>query len=76
MPFIQQQHDKKDIFVSNIRLNKADKKENKQTPHVNTKVSAYDRVVQLVTNDNTQVKQQTEEEQKRYICVFRLVVLF
>ena len=71
MPFIQQQHDKKDIFVSNIRLNKADKKENKQTPHVNTKVSAYDRVVQLVTNDNTQVKQQTEEEKKKgtYACL-------
>ena len=65
MLFKQQQPDKKNIFVNNIRLNKVDKKENKQTPHVNTKVSAYERVVQLVTNDNTEVKQQTEEPKKK-----------
>ena len=75
MLFKQQQSDKNDIFVNNIRLNNVDKKDNKQTPHVNTKVSAYDRVVQLVTNDNTEVKQQIEEPKKRYTCVLRLVSL-
>ena len=39
------------------------KKESKTTPHVSTKVSAYDRVVQIVTNDNNEVK--PEEEAKK-----------
>ena len=62
--------DKKNMFVNNITLDKVDKKkESKTTPHVNTKISAYDRVVQLVTNDNTEVKVQApqEEQKKRYV---------
>ncbi len=55
----QQQPDKNDIFVSNIRLTKVDKEDNKQTPHANTQVSASYRVVQLVTTGNTEVKPQT-----------------
>ena len=46
---------------------KADKKkESKTTPHVSTKISAYDRVVQIVTNDNNKVKPE-EESKKKYI---------
>ena len=41
--------DKKDIFVNNIKLNK---NTNKQTPNVNPKISAYDKIVMIVTNDN------------------------
>ena len=59
MLFKQQQPDKPYTFVNNIRVNKVDKADNTQTPHVNTQVSAYDRVVQLVTHDNTEVTQQT-----------------
>ena len=56
--------DNKHIFVSNIKLDKVDKKkESKTTPHVNTKISAYDRVVQLVTIDNSEVKPPQEEQQ-------------
>jgi len=50
---------KKHIFVNNIKLNK--KKESKTTPRVNVKISAYDKVVQLVTNDNEEVKPPQEE---------------
>ena len=56
------------MFVHNITLDKVDKKkESKTTPHVNTKISAYDRVVQLVTNDNTEVKAPQEEQKQGYI---------
>ena len=41
--------DKKDIFVNTIKLNK---NTNKQTPHVNPKISASDQTVMIVTNDN------------------------
>lgn len=34
-------------------------------PHVSTKISAYDRVVQLVTNDNSEVKPPQEELKKK-----------
>jgi hypothetical protein len=34
-------------------------------PHVNTKISAYDRVVQLVTNDSSEIKPPQEEQKKR-----------
>ena len=44
---------KKSVFVNNIKLNKTENDKGNKTPHVSTKVSAYDRVVQLVTNDNT-----------------------
>ena len=43
------------------------KKESKTTPHVNTKVSAYDRVVQLVTHDNIEVVKAPQEEQTRKV---------
>ena len=63
-------HNDKTIFVNNIKLDKVDKKkESKTTPHVNTKVSAYDRVVQLVTNDNIDVVKAPQEEQKRKVHV-------
>jgi hypothetical protein len=49
----KEQSDKKNI-VTNIKSDKVDKKkESKTTPRVNPKISAYDRVVQLVTSDNT-----------------------
>ena len=42
------------MFVNNIKSDSADnKKESKTTPHVNVKISAYDKSVKLVTNDNT-----------------------
>ena len=62
--FHKQQLEKKDIFATNIKLTKVDKKVNKQTPHVNTNISAYDRVVQMVTNDDTDVHHQQEESKK------------
>ena len=64
--FHKEHSDKKNIFVNNIKLDKVDKKkESKTTPHVNTKISAYDRVVQLVTNDIPEVKPPQEEQKKR-----------
>ena len=68
----KEQSDKKTIFVNNIKLDKVDKKkESKTTPHVNTKISAYDRTVQLVTNDNPEVKPQQEEQKNKssYECL-------
>ena len=53
------QSDKNNIFVNNIKLDT--NKESKPTPHVNVNISAYDNVVQLVTNDNTEVKPPKEE---------------
>ena len=67
--FHKEHIDKTNIFVSNIKLNKVDKKkESKTTPYVNTKISAYDRVVQLVTNDNSEVKP-PQEEQKHIVHI-------
>ena len=65
----QQQRDKKDMFANNIKLTKVDKKVNKQTPHVNTNISAYDRVVQIVSNDGTDVNHQQEESKQVHISV-------
>ena len=48
------QSDKTHIFVDNMKLDK--RKENKTTPHVNVKISAYDKVVQVVTSSNKEVK--------------------
>ena len=56
------QSDQKTTFVNNIKLDK--KKESKTTPHVHVKISAYDKVVQLVTKDNTGVKPPKEEQKK------------
>ena len=55
--------DKKNIFINTIKVDK--KKESKTTPHVSTKISAYDRVVQIVTNDNNETK--PEEEAKKQV---------
>ena len=64
--FHKEHSDNKSIFVNHIKLDKVDKKkESKTTPHVNTKTSAYDRVVQLVTNDIQEVKPQQEEQTQR-----------
>ena len=60
--FSKHETDKKHIFVNAIKVDK--KKET--TPHVSTKhltLSAYDRVVQIVTKDNNEVK--PEEEAKK-----------
>lgn len=64
--FPKQHSDKKIMFVNNTQLDKVDKKKySKTTPHVSTKISAYDRVVQLVTNDNSEVKPPQEELKKK-----------
>ena len=49
------------MFVNTIKVDK--KKESKTTPHVSIKRNAYDRVVQIVTNDNNEIK--LEEESKK-----------
>ena len=60
--FHKVQSDNTNIFVNNIKLDK--KKESKTTPQVNVKISAYDKVVQLVTNNNKEVKPLQEEANK------------
>jgi len=52
--FSNHETDKKNIFVNAIKVDK--KKESKTTPHVSIKMNAYDRVVQIVTNDNNEIK--------------------
>ena len=52
----------KNIFVNTIKVDK--KKECKTTPHVSTKISAYDRVAQIVTNDNNEIKPEEEANKK------------
>ena len=53
---------KTSVFVNNIKLNKTENDKGNKTPHVSTKVSAYDRVVQLVTNDNTDTINQSDNQ--------------
>jgi len=63
--FLKHETDKKNIFVNTITVDK--KKESKTTPHVSTKhltLSAYDRVVQIVTNDGQGPEVKPEEESK------------
>ena len=55
--------DKKNIFVNTIKVDK--KKESKTTPHVSTKISAYDRVVQIVTNDSNEIKPGPEGQESK-----------
>ena len=52
-------------------MDKVDKKkESKTTTHVNVKISAYDKTVQLVTHANTEIKPPQEEPpQKTYACL-------
>ena len=59
--FSNHETDKKHIFVNTIKVDK--KKESKTTPHVSTNISAYDRVVQIVTNDDNEIK--LEEAQNK-----------
>ena len=62
--FSKHETDKKNIFVNTIKVDK--KKESKTTPNVNTKISAYDRVVQIVTNnDNNEIKPEEEAPPKK-----------
>ena len=63
--FYKVHSDKKNVFLSNRKLDKADKKkESKTTPNVNVKISADDKIVQLVTNANTEVKPPQEEQKQ------------
>ena len=67
--FVKHQATKTNIFVNANKLHKAEKKD-KNTPHVNVKVSAYDKVVNLVTNDDAgTVKVQDESKKKIHINV-------
>ena len=44
--FYKEHSDKKNRFVNNLKLDRVDeKKESKTTPHVNVKISAYDKFV-------------------------------
>ena len=64
--FSKHETDKKHIFVNTIKVDKKKEKESKTTPHVSTKISAYDRVVQIVTNnDNNEIKPEEEANQKK-----------
>ena len=50
------------MCVNNFKLDEVDKKkESKTTPRVSVKLSAYDKIVQLVTHDNPEVKPPQEE---------------
>ena len=56
------------MFVNTIKVDK--KKESKTTPNVNTKISAYDRVVQIVTNnDNNEIKPEEEAKKKVHMII-------
>ena len=59
--------DKKNIFVNTIKVNK---KESKTTPSVNVKVSQYDRIVKIVTNnDDNEIKHEDEPKKKEHIII-------
>ena len=62
----------KHIFVDTVKVDKK-KKESKTTPHVSTKhltLSAYDRVVQIVTNnDNNEIKPEEEAKKKVHMII-------
>ena len=62
--FSKHETDKKNIFINAIKVDK--KKESKATPHVSTKISAYDRHVQIVTNDNNETKPEEEAKKSTY----------
>ena len=51
------------FFVNNIKLD--EKKESKTTPRENVKISADNKVVQVVTNNSTEVKPPQEEPHTR-----------
>ena len=59
--------DKKNSFVNTIKVNK---KESKTTPSVNVKVSQYDRIVKIVTNnDDNEIKHEDEPKKKVHIII-------
>ena len=61
---------KHESYNKNIFVNTIKKKESKTTPHVSTKISAYDRVVQIVTNsDNNEVKPEEETKKKVHMII-------
>ena len=46
------------------------KKESKTTPNVNVKVSQYDRIVKIVTNnDDNEIKHEDEAKKKVHIII-------
>ena len=60
----------KNIFVNAIKVDKKKEKESKTTPHVSTKLltlSSYDRVVQIVTNNDNNEMKLEEDSNKKYI---------
>ena len=65
--FSKHETDKTNIFVNTIKVDK--KKDSKTTPHVSTNISAYDRVVQIVTNDNNEVKPEEEAKKKVHMII-------
>ena len=66
--FSKNVNDKKNIFVNTIKVNK---KESKTTPNVNVKVSQYDRIVKIVTNNDDNEIKHEDEPKKKYILLFR-----
>ena len=52
-------------------LLKTIKKESKTTPYVNVKVSQYDRIVKIVTNNNddNEIKHEDEPKKKVHIII-------
>ena len=73
MKMLYKEHNdnKKTFFVNNNKSSKVDKEP--KTSRVNNKNSAYDRVVQLVTNDTaeavSQQQPQGQEQNKVHIIV-------
>ena len=57
-------NNKKAVFVGPVKINNTENDKGNKTPHVSTKVSAYGRVVQLVTNDNTDTINKSEIQKK------------
>ena len=55
------------IFANNIKVDKT--KESKTTPHASTNISAYDRVVQIVTNDSNERKPEEEAKQQVHMII-------
>lgn len=67
--FFKQETEKKTIFTNDIKLNKSDKKNSNSTPNVTTKISAYDRIVSIVTHDDNTVKPDESSKKKVKISV-------
>ena len=72
--FSKHETDKKNIFVNTIKVDK--KKESKTTPHVSIKMNAYDRVVQIVTNDNNEIKPEEEATKQAHMIMLMIILFF